>query len=406
MAGNKGEITPQLLTLIQKYLSGVQFKVSGVVSGSKVMLVDSSGNELTSVDISALSVGNAYIGKPTNGDFVTAYDCTAGIAISGLPSDITAIASEDIESVRQINTSGHVVDTYSRDDANMNVTGGVLTVTDAVFAASDTFVVATNIPRPGGGGAGGVEPDYKIGSWDGTVTFATTTTVTLAGDYPTITYNSQVLYIKFTDDTLHTSDKFTNGQSGVTIEHSGGTLTIYGAGTPFASTNDYEVGISATPIGMDIDGNAILTKEQVTDFGHNIDSEHLDDSNLGITGNTGTYERTLIPSSSYNHMSCTYLLTADNTGNKVGLKIYASNNPDISLPNSTTAIVTSDAIPNVSNDVLGAAGGVNVSGGSLCDFFVIDSDTQFENYVIERKYTAVTAGTVGNAADLFIKKYY
>lgn len=134
------------------------------------------------------------------------------------------------------------------------------------------------------GGGGSVDADYKIGSWDGTVTYASTTTLTLAGAYPTINNNSQIVYIKFIDDTLHTGETFVNGQNNVVIEHAGGTLTIVGADTPFAATNDYEVGINSTPVSLDIGQDVTKTSEQNPNFGHYTDVEHISESNLGIDG--------------------------------------------------------------------------------------------------------------------------
>jgi len=86
-----------------------------------------------------------YVGLPSNGDFTTAYLAVTQITLSDLPSGIVNIADENIEIVRQINTGGEVVATYERGDAAMSITANVLTITGATFAASDTFVVYTNI---------------------------------------------------------------------------------------------------------------------------------------------------------------------------------------------------------------------------------------------------------------------
>ena len=226
-----------------------------------------------------------YVGLPSNGDFITAYTAATQITFSGLPSGIVNIVDENIETVRQINTGGKVVAVYERGDAAMTVAANVLTITGAAFANTDTFVVFTNIPRASSGGGASADADFKIASWDGTVTYASTTTLTLAGAYPTINQNSQVVFIKFVDDTLGTSEVFVNGQGGIVITHSGGTLTIAGAGTPFAATNDYEVGINATPISLDIDSDTTKTTEQAPDYGHYTDVEHIvEESDLGIDG--------------------------------------------------------------------------------------------------------------------------
>ena len=103
--------------------------------------------DATSIDI------NAYIGKPVggNGDFITTYNAATKITLSALPTEITNINQQDIELIRQIDNTGNVVNSYSRDDVKLSVTLNVVTVTAvpaATFAATDTFIVYTNLARP------------------------------------------------------------------------------------------------------------------------------------------------------------------------------------------------------------------------------------------------------------------
>jgi hypothetical protein len=122
----------------------------------EVMLVDDSGLPIGGLEAGgAGSVSSAYIGKPANGDFITAYTAATQVTLSGYPGGLTTIYDEDIEFVRQINTAGQVVATYTKEDSAITMTGAVITVSGAAFAATDTFVVGTNIPRPTSGGAGG-----------------------------------------------------------------------------------------------------------------------------------------------------------------------------------------------------------------------------------------------------------
>jgi len=111
-------------------------------------LIDVSVANLN-VDLTSVS-GNYLIGKDTtatNADFTTADNGDGdGILLSGYPDyALSGFVGDDIEFVRQINAAGKVVETYSKDDADMNIAANVLTVTGATFAASDTFVVYTNI---------------------------------------------------------------------------------------------------------------------------------------------------------------------------------------------------------------------------------------------------------------------
>jgi len=98
------------------------------------------------VDNTSLST-DGYIGKPTgqNGDFVTAYTSAETITFTSLPTGVTAFFSTDIVSVQQISVAGEILNTYTRDDALMTMVGDVLTVVDATFGPTDTFIVYTNV---------------------------------------------------------------------------------------------------------------------------------------------------------------------------------------------------------------------------------------------------------------------
>ena len=143
-----------------------------------------------------------------------------------------------------------------------------------------TLVDPEGVESSGGGAS--ADADYKIGSWDGTVTYASAITVTLAGAYPTINFNTQIVYIKYLRNDGSAGDILMNMQNGVVITHSAGTLTIAGADTPFVTGDSYEVGLNATPVGLNISGDAQKTEPQVTEFGHYTDVESIDESNLGI----------------------------------------------------------------------------------------------------------------------------
>ena len=174
------------------YTDATQKRKAVAVIGD-VCLVDSSGNEIDmtdlEVDIQSISSGNVYVGKPstaTGADFTTAYGGTATtITLSNFPAPYTGFVDEDIEVVRQINNTGTVVATYTRDDVAMSIAGGVtLTVTGATFAATDTFIVGTNIPRissalPSVGGGKGIYSNAQ-GDFVATITNGTTN-ITITG---------------------------------------------------------------------------------------------------------------------------------------------------------------------------------------------------------------------------------
>ena len=268
----------------------------------------------------------SYIGQPTgrNGDFDVAYTGFQTIAFTGLPSDVTTIFASNVEKIVVIGADGWPYKMLTPDRFRFTEVAGGMRVRgndiyDVVFQPTDEISVYTNIPRPGGGGGASADADFKIASWDGTVTYASTTTVTLAGAYPTINYDSQIVYIKFVDATLNTAEVFINGQNGVAIEHAGGVLTINGAGTPFAATNVYEVGINALPIGADNDQNAIMTLEQAPDYGHYIDPvELVDGTVIGIYDWIWLDQGAEIDCRSYNMLTLWVILTAgDEAGNSL-----------------------------------------------------------------------------------------
>jgi len=131
---------------------------------------------------------SCYIGKSstaTNGDFAVAYTSATELTLSAYPPGVGGITSTDIEAIRQINASGEVIATYHRDDTVMSVTGDVITVADAAFGATDTFVIFTNIARPtsaGAGGAGGGSIVYTNAAGDFVATPTTgAKTITITG---------------------------------------------------------------------------------------------------------------------------------------------------------------------------------------------------------------------------------
>lgn len=99
-----------------------------------------------SVDTSGL-VGKA---SGTNADFVTAYASGTTLTCSSLPTGVNSLTADDVVAVLQIATGGAVTNTYTRDDITLSASGTdptTFTVSGATFAATDTFVVYTNIQR-------------------------------------------------------------------------------------------------------------------------------------------------------------------------------------------------------------------------------------------------------------------
>jgi len=93
---------------------------------------------------------SVLVGKPSGGDFTTSYNDATSLDCDSMPVTHSALIAEDIEIVQQIDSTGSVVETYMRDEVAMVVTNPAgstyrITIAAATFAASDTFVVKTNI---------------------------------------------------------------------------------------------------------------------------------------------------------------------------------------------------------------------------------------------------------------------
>lgn len=122
----------------------------GVLANPLVTTASITGD--INADINSLDT-TGLIGKPSGGDFTTAYLAGTTITLGVLP-DGSSLTNDDIVSVTQIATTGAVTATYTRDDVTMTIAANVLTITGATFVATDSFVIYTNVPRfIGGAGA-------------------------------------------------------------------------------------------------------------------------------------------------------------------------------------------------------------------------------------------------------------
>lgn len=144
--------------------AGVEYNASNPLPTTATISGDVNVDSL-SIDTSGL------VGKPSGGDFTTAYASATTITCGTYP-DGSSVTHDDIVTVIQIATGGTVTATYSRDDSGMSMSGNVLTVASATFAASDSFVIYTNVPRyiTGAGAVGTQVQRVTLGSDDPAVT--------------------------------------------------------------------------------------------------------------------------------------------------------------------------------------------------------------------------------------------
>jgi hypothetical protein len=110
-------------------------QVTRNVSTNNPLPVTLSGSASSSASAGGDTV---YQAKPggINADGTVAYTAATQITVTGLPYTFT---KNDVVSILQIPTSGDVR-SYT-DLADISVSGGVITVAGATFAASDTFIV-------------------------------------------------------------------------------------------------------------------------------------------------------------------------------------------------------------------------------------------------------------------------
>ena len=152
----------------------------------------------TSIDTSG------YVGKAsgTNADFTIAYLAGTTITLSNYPSGVTAFTADDIASVVQVATDGSVTAIYSRDDSIMTLAANVLTVASATFAASDTFVVYTNVARSSAESVSETYGTILVGKETGNYSFdASAQEVTITG-MPTLNLEDIRKIINVTDNVI------------------------------------------------------------------------------------------------------------------------------------------------------------------------------------------------------------
>jgi hypothetical protein len=242
------KLDPQLKDV--GYLTSSGKKAVGVIG--EVMIVDHHGTEvdMADIEVDVTTVGgNTYVGKPstaTGRDFTTAYLAGTTITLSGYPAGVTGFTDEDIEFVRQINSAGVVVATYSRDDTAMSIAANVLTVTGATFGATDTFVIGTNVSRDANlnlasiiDGNNYVGKASTIATRDFTTAYTAATQITLSG-YPagiTAFVAEDIEFVRQINNTFSVVSVFHREDSPMTI--AGNVLSITNAS--FAATDTFVV---------------------------------------------------------------------------------------------------------------------------------------------------------------------
>lgn len=357
------------------------------------------------------------IGKQSGGDFTTARNATNQITVDNLPPSHTTLIAEDIEKVVKIADADGARTEYIAGDGTdgtylitVGISGAqfIVTVTGMTSSTNDDFIIYTNVKSSSGGGASsGVSPNYFIGmGFDGDAAFASSTTISVTGTSFTVHDGaSYVAIIYYKPSGGEWQSPIINGINGASITASSNTITVANAGTPFAAGDEYVVGILYQDKAFDASTNSNINSNLDQPYVHMTSTVHIDEDNEGAQNDT-KYTRHEVICGTFNYMSLTYLLTSDDTHNDVTLDVYATNKSDYTVPDEDTAIVDSDEIFNISEEVLGNASGITINNGTVGDEVVIDQPSKFEAIIIELKYEEDNTGAPANAADIRYIQYY
>lgn len=215
-----------------------------------------------------------------------------------------------------------------------------------------------------------------------TATFSATTMITLAGN-PTITDNSQLAYVKVVDSGGTNTQVFIPGD-GCTLTFTSPTLTIVGAGTPFATGDVYEVGINVETKGVDGGLDILKTVEQSPSWAHRT-------TDLSYTATLSATAKSyyVIPMDTYANGSIDFKLVTG-TGTTAVVKVYrtslsSENISTITIANwwdVTTKVMDGDAsFPCV-------ASATNVASWDMC------CPTITEYLMVEVDYTQGSTSTL------------
>lgn len=431
-----------------------------------VSIADESLVANVNVDSSSASYGGTYIAKvaaANSEDFNVVYTSVETVTFSNYPAGITGLHADDIELVRQINSSGAVVESYTRDDAIMSVTGDILTVSGASFSVTDTFVILTNIQSSSSGsssgGVGGGNNTYSNASGDFTAVITdSTSNVTITG----LSFTLEDIHVAMGAIKLIAVSGVVTDVALTDVSVSSGVITL--ADQPTFSTGDVVV---VSLIGPDKAYDEAIDSQISTilnpNYAHYTSVEHLiEESNLGITGTaTGTdintltnsgaswsdsdiavgYEayseeediavtvlsldsstsmttdnitvdwtgdtywvpeckRFVIPAEGFNHMAVHVRLSTGDVNNAAYCKIYATLDED-----------ADDTIDNywvdISSDVFGAAQLSSTGDASTEGIYFIDTPTTVLKYMIKivgEVFDGGAAAATDQAFDVYVKR--
>ena len=320
----------------------------------------------------------------------SAFSLYVGTHSIGMPSDSQSDGAVTLEvgdvTIGDVGISGTGGEDLVADNAAAPVTdyplpvGGQYNATLPTYADGDRAVLQQNASGEllvtGAGGVGIPPYTHSSARGDFNATYASSTTLTVAGG-PTLA-SKNLVFLKVTDSSDVTSI-FVNGSDDVSLSVSGGIVTIAGAGTPLATGDTYDLGVNLQDKGYDKDLDHIKTGVENTEWAHYTSIEHIiDEANVAAA----TYRKEFT-ATGYRDFSFHL-----NGSGGVTFTIWATND-------DTTDETSDTGWIDISSSILGSVSLVDDSG-----IYFIDTQQMPLKYMI--KYVASDAT---NAVDAWIRKY-
>lgn len=159
---------------------------------------------------------------------------------------------------------------------------------------------------------------------DFTVTYTSTSTVTLSGMPFTVTTGAQIVYLRVRNSSTNLTTVYVNGAGGYAFSHSSGVVTAYkdGVATTIFTANDmYEMGINGPDKAFDSSTNSLMTSSLKNTWNQYTDVETIiSAANIQELDTTPTDLGSEIDMRGYNQLGI--WLTVDiNTSTAVKLRI-------------------------------------------------------------------------------------
>lgn len=286
-------------------------------------------------------------------------------------------------------------------------TASIVTNTDGIETKLDTVHTDLGTLQLAASLAGITLPGTYFSPADFTTTYSSATQIACTNTNGFTIDDSQCFVLSvMVKSSTGTWKKYINTANGVSLSASSGTITISGhTDTAFAATDlAYRVAINYQQKAFDPSTNANNVNVLNPEYTHYVGTQSIDEDNIGAQ-NTIYYSRYAYDMTEYKNMTLSYLLTGDDAHNTVTLKVYATLKPDYTLPATSAAIADTDEIFNISQSVLGDAGGIVATGATVGGIAFIDTPSRCEAIIIELKYVEDNTAAPGNAADVRVLIY-